>query len=62
MCLTKIPTYDIFKITVGYNYISKYAHCDMRFLDVKIGLMLCFLNVFGIAVRYLFIRHIQHGF
>ena len=29
---------------------SKYVHCDMRFLDVTIGVLLCFLNGFGIAV------------
>ena len=38
-----------FKTTV-VNIFSKYVHCDMKFLDVKIGEMVCFLNGFGIAV------------
>ena len=32
------------------NIFSKYVHCDMRFLDVKIGALLCFLKGCGIAV------------
>ena len=36
-------------------------HYDMLFLDVQIGALLCFLNGFGIAVPYLFIRNIQLG-
>ena len=31
-------------------YISKYVHCDMRFLVVKISALLCIPNGFGIAV------------
>ena len=38
-----------FKLLLG-NIFSKYVHCDMRFLDVKIGALLCFLNGCGIAV------------
>ena len=38
-----------FYTTVGYIF-SKYVHCDMRFLVVKISALLCFLNCFGIAV------------
>ena len=52
MCLTKKPTYGIFKTTVVYIF-SKYVHCDMRFLDVKIGAFFYFLNGFGIAVPVL---------
>ena len=37
-----------FETTVGYIF-SNYVHCDMRFLDVKIGALLCFLNGCGIA-------------
>ena len=33
-----------------FNIFSKYVHCDMKFLDVKIGKLVCFLNGFGIAV------------
>ena len=44
----QIPTYGIFNYC--HLYILKYVHCDMRFLDVKIGALLCFLNGFGIAV------------
>ena len=35
--------------TVSYIF-SKYVNCDMRFLDVKLGALLCFPNGFGIAV------------
>ena len=52
MCLTKKKTYGIFKTTVVYIF-SKYVHCDMRFLDVKIGALFCFLYGFGIAVPVL---------
>ena len=38
-----------FKTTVGYMF-SKLVHCDMRFLDVKIGASLCFPTGCGIAV------------
>ena len=38
-----------FQTTVVYIF-SKYVHFDMRFLDVKIGVLFCFLNGFGIAV------------
>ena len=34
--------------TVGYIF-SKYVHCDMRFLVIKINALLCFLNCFGVA-------------
>ena len=37
-------------ITTVVYIFSKYVHCDMRFLDVKIGALFCFLNGFGIAV------------
>ena len=37
------------KATVGYIF-SKYVQYDMRFVDVKRGALLCFLNGFGIAV------------
>ena len=48
--LTKIPAYNLFFLTtVGYIF-SKYVNCDMRFLDVKIGALLCFLYGLGIAV------------
>ena len=49
VCLTEIPTYSFFLTTVGYLF-SKYVNCDMRFLDVKLGALLCFLNGLGIAV------------
>ena len=49
MCLTKIPTYDIFKL-LPFIYFLKYVHCDLRFLDVTIGALFCFLDGFGIAV------------
>ena len=48
MPLTIIPMKGILT-TVGYIF-SKYVHCDMRFLFVKISTLLCFLNGFGIAV------------
>ena len=38
-----------FLTTVVYIF-SKYVHCDMRFVDIKIGSLFCFLNGFGIAV------------
>ena len=37
-----------FLYTVSYIF-SKYVHCDMQFLDVKINTLLCFLSGFGIA-------------
>ena len=37
------------KTAVGYIFL-KFVHCDMRFLDVKIGTLLCFINGCGIAV------------
>ena len=43
---TNIPH---FEATAVYIF-SKYVHCDMRFLDVKIGALFCFLNGFGIVV------------
>ena len=39
----------LFQTNVVY-ILSKYVHCDMRFLDLKIGALFCFLNGFGIAV------------
>ena len=36
--------------TTVVNIFSKYVHCDLKFLDVKIGELVCFLNSFGIAV------------
>ena len=38
-----------FRITVSYIF-SKYVHCDMRFLVVKISALPCFQNGFGISV------------
>ena len=38
-----------FQMTIRYIF-SKYMHCDIGFSDVKIGALLCFVNVFGIAV------------
>ena len=38
-----------FKTTVSYIF-SKYVHCDMRFLVVKISTLFCFLNGFGINI------------
>ena len=49
VCLTKIPTNDIF-ILLSFIFFPKYVICDMGFLDVKLGILLCFLNGFGIAV------------
>ena len=49
MCLTKIPTYGIFKLLLVIIF-SKYVHCGMRSVEVKISALLCFLNGFGIAV------------
>ena len=49
MCLTKQTNIRYFLTTVGYIF-SKYVNCDMRFLDVKLGALLCFLNGFGVAV------------
>ena len=56
--LDKKTAYGIFKTTVAYIF-SKYVHCDMKFLDVKIGALFCFLNGFGIAVPVIFFRNIQ---
>ena len=56
MCVTNIQIYDIFKLLSVI--FSNYVHCDMRFLDVKIGALLCFLNGFGIAVPvFLYWKH-----
>ena len=38
-----------FLTTVSYIF-SKYVHCDMLFLVVKISSLPCFLNCFGISV------------
>ena len=38
-----------FKTTVSYIF-SKYVHCDMLFLFIKISALLCFLNGLGITV------------
>ena len=49
MCLTNIPTQDIFKL-LSVIYFLKYVHCDKQFLVIKISALLCFLNGFGIAI------------
>ena len=35
--------------TSGYIF-SKYVHCDMQFLDIKINALPCFINGLGILV------------
>ena len=35
--------------TVVYIF-SKYVHCDMNFLDVKIGALFCFLNAVPVFI------------
>ena len=60
MCLTKIPAYGIFKL-LSFIYLKKNVHCDMRFLNVKIGTLFCFLNGSGIAVPVFIFRNIQLG-
>ena len=52
MCLTNIPTYGILKLlsVIYYQFLKNCVHCDMRFLVVKIGALLCFLSGSGIAV------------
>ena len=44
MWLTKVPTHGIFKL-LSIMYFQ-----DMRFLFEKNSALLCFLDVFGIAV------------
>ena len=39
----------IFKLLSVYIF-SKYVNCDMRFFDIKLEALLCFLNGWGIAV------------
>ena len=47
--LDKNTNIQHFKTTV-VNIFSKYVQCDMKFLDVKKGELVCFLNGFGVAV------------
>ena len=47
--LDKNSNIQHFETTVIYIF-SKYVHCDMIFLDVKIGALFCFLNGSGIVV------------
>ena len=57
MCMTKIPTYGIFETIVVYIFPTN-VHCDMRFLEVKIGALFCFLNGSGIAVPvFIYYKH-----
>ena len=46
--LDKYTNIRNFQTTV-VNIFSKFVHCDIKFLDVKIGELVCFLNGFGIA-------------
>ena len=49
MCLTKIPTHGIFKpLSVIYFENMCIVTCDFK--SKKISALLCFLDVFGIAV------------
>ena len=48
MCLTKIPTYGIFKL-VPFIYFQNMCIVTRNFRH-KIGVLFCFLNGFGIAV------------
>ena len=47
--LEKIPTHRIFKL-LSVTYFQKCVYCDMRFFVEINSALLCFLDVFGIAV------------
>ena len=50
--LDKTINVEHVKTAVVYIF-TKYVHCDMRLLVIKINALLCFLNDFGIAIPVL---------
>ena len=62
MCLTKKQTtYGIFKL-LSVIYFQTNVHCGMRFLDIKIDALLCFLSASGIAVSvFIYKKHPIHS-
>ena len=49
MCLTKIPTHDIFKL-LSVKYFQNMCIVTCDFLSKKTSALLCFLDGFGIDV------------
>ena len=50
--LDKTTNVEHVETAVGYIF-TKYNHCDMRLLVIKINTLLCFLNNLGIAIPVL---------